>query len=96
MCSSSRMPGRALQLEVALIKARKPMVKVNPRAVWDHLARLNMSQNDMARRIGISSGHLSRLISGSRNPSPRMRTRLQEALDCPEFDKLFIVVRTDG
>ena len=78
------------------MKARKPMVKVNPRAVWDQLARLNMSQNDMARRIGISSGHLSRLISGSRNPSPRMRSRLQEALDCPEFDKLFIVVRTDG
>ena len=74
---------------------KRPVVKVNARTVWDRLDRLNMSQNDMARRLGITSAYLSRLINGRRNPSPRMRGRLQEALGSPEFDDLFVVVRRD-
>ena len=71
---------------------KRPVVKVNARTVWD---RLNMSQNDMARRLGITSAYLSRLINGRRNPSPRMRGLLQEALGSPEFDDLFVVVKRD-
>lgn len=61
-------------------------------AVWDRLNRLNMSQNDLARALGVSTGHLSRLINGRRCPSPRMRKLLMEVLDCSEFDELFAVV----
>ena len=64
-------------------------------AVWERLSRLNMSQNELADLLGISSSHLSRLINGSRCPSPSMRRRLMEALDCSEFDELFVVVSCD-
>ena len=74
---------------------KRPVVKVNRRVVWDRMARLNLTQNDMARRIGISSAYLSRLITGKRNPSPRMRDRLQQILECPKFEDLFIVVSVD-
>ena len=64
-------------------------------AVWDRLNRLNMTQNDLARLLDISSGHLSRLINGRRCPSPSMRRRLMESLECSDFDDLFVVVNCD-
>ena len=70
-------------------------VKLNSRAVWDRLARLGLSQNDLARRAGVSSGYLSRLMNGTRCPSARTRYRLHEALGCPEFENLFIVISVD-
>ena len=70
-------------------------VKLNSRAVWDHLERLGLSQNDLARRAGISSGYLSRLMNGTRSPSARTRYGLHEALGCPELEDLFIVISVD-
>ena len=67
-------------------------VLLRAEAVWDRLNRLNMSQNDLARALNVSSGHLSRLINGRRCPSPSMRRRLMEVLDCSDFDELFVVV----
>ena len=64
-------------------------------AVWDRLNRLNMTQNELAGLLEISSGHLSRLINGRRCPSPSMRRRLMEVLACTEFDDLFVVVICD-
>ena len=73
---------------------KRPAMKVMLRAeaVWERLNRLNMSQNDLARLLGVSTGHLSRLINGRRCPSPRMRKLLMETLECAEFDDLFVVV----
>ena len=70
-------------------------VKLKAEAVWDRLNRLNMTQNDLARLLGTSSGHLSRLINGRRCPSPSMRRSLMEGLGCSDFDDLFIVVSGD-
>ena len=67
-------------------------VLLRAEAVWERLNRLNMSQNDLARLLDVSSGHLSRLINGRRCPSPSMRRRLMEILDCSDFDELFVVV----
>ena len=64
-------------------------------AVWDRLNRLNMTQNDLADLLEISSGHLSRLINGRRCPSPLMRRRLMDVLGCSDFDELFVVVNCD-
>ncbi len=71
-------------------------VKLKAEAVWYPLHRLNMTQNDLARLLSISSGHLSRLINGRRYPSPSMRRRLMEALHCTEFEELFVVVSNDA
>ena len=64
-------------------------------AVWDRLNRLNMTQNELAGLLGISSGHLSRLVNGRRCPSPSMRRGLMEALGCSEFDELFVAVNRE-
>ena len=67
-------------------------VMLNPVAVWRRLDELQMSQNELARRCGISPGHLSLLMNGKRGPSPKLRRRLQQVLGVSNFDDLFVIV----
>ena len=67
-------------------------VRVNPRTLWDVIARQNISQNELARRLGITSGYMSQLVCGTRCPSPRLRRKMLGHLDSLTFDDLFIVV----
>jgi transcriptional regulator with XRE-family HTH domain len=53
------------------------------------IARGNLSQNEVARRCGLTSGFLSQLLRGQRNPGPRTRARLLKALPGMSFDELF-------
>ncbi len=72
-------------------------VKVKTRAVWELLARKNMTQNELGRRAEVSSGHLSQLINGERFPSPAVRQRLMNALAPVDFDDIFeIKEESDG
>ena len=75
------------------MKRRQPSsrVKLNPDRVWELLNRLNMSQNELARLAGISSGYLSQLMSGTRCPSAELRRKLMEVLGVTLFDDLFIL-----
>ena len=75
------------------MKRRRPpfRTRVSPDRVWELLNRLNMSQNQLARLCGVSSGYLSQMISGTRFPSPAVRRGLMEALDVERFDDLFIL-----
>ena len=75
------------------MKRRQPSsrAKLNPRAVWELLNRLNMTQNELATKAGTSSGYLSQLMSGTRCPSAEMRKRLMEALGITRFEDLFIL-----
>ena len=75
------------------MKRRQPpsRVMLNPAAVWRRLDELDMSQNELARRCGITSGHLSLLMNGKRGPSPKLRRRLQQVLGVSNFDDLFII-----
>ena len=50
-----------------------------------------MSQNQLAHVMGSTSGYLSQLLNGQRNPSPKMRRRLLQALGNPPFDEVFIL-----
>ena len=68
---------------------------LNPAAVWRLLDELDMSQNELARRCGITSGHLSLLMNGKRCPSPQVRRRLQQVLGVSNFDDLFIIEPID-
>ena len=61
-------------------------------AVWELLERLNISQNELARRCGISRGYMSQLMWGERSPSPSLRRRMQEVLGVDDFHRLFIIV----
>lgn len=53
------------------------------------IARLNRSQNDVARACGLTSGYLSQLLTGKRHPGPAVRARLLKHLAPLEFDDLF-------
>lgn len=76
--------------------ARRVRVRLRTEAVWDFLDRLNLTQNNLAARTGVSSGYLSMLMNGRRRPSPRVRRRLMDALGVEEFDDLFARERGDG
>ena len=66
-------------------------VKLNQSAVLRAIARRNMSQNMLAIRAGTSSGYISQIMCGTRNPSPRMREKLQSILAPLTFDDIFII-----
>ena len=68
----------------------RPRVILNRDAVWALLDQLGISQNELARRCGLSPGYLSLLMAGKRSPSPPTRRRLMQALGVNEFDDLFI------
>lgn len=59
------------------------------RRVREEIARRNWSQNRFAARCGLTSGHLSQLLSGKRQPGPDVRQRLLDALVPMAFDDLF-------
>ena len=79
------------------MKRKQPYfrVRLKTEAVWELLNRLNLSQNELARRIGRSSGYLSQLINGERCPSAETRRRLMEALGVTDFDVLFILEKIE-
>ena len=66
-------------------------VRLKAEGVWSILNHIHMSQNQLAHVVGTSSGYLSQLLNGQRNPSPKMRRRLLQALGNPPFDEVFIL-----
>ena len=59
--------------------------------MWHFLEERGISQNELARRTGISSGYLSQLMSGSAHPSPEVRQRLLRVFGTADFDDLFTI-----
>ena len=57
-------------LEAPATVAAAQCATVNLQAMWDRMNAHEISQNEVARRAGISSAHLSNIISGKANPSP--------------------------
>jgi len=53
------------------------------------LAQRNISQNWLAFRVGTTSGYISQMITGKRNPSPKMRKKILKVLKGYEFEDLF-------
>ncbi len=66
-------------------------VRVKTQVVWEILLRKNMSQNDLGKAAGISSGHISQLINGARCPTPTVRRKLLDALAPADFDTIFAI-----
>ena len=53
---------------------------VDPQAVWDRMNAHGFSQNETARRAGISSSHLSQIMNGKANASPGVLKSLHGVL----------------
>jgi transcriptional regulator with XRE-family HTH domain len=66
-------------------------ISLKPRVLKEKLARRNMSQNCFVLKLKVSSGYMSQLFSGARNPSPKLRKKILDALGLGEknFDEIF-------
>ena len=76
---------------------KRPLLKVrlDPTAAWRLMDRLDISQNEWARRAGLASGYMSELMNGKRSPSSRTRRRLMRALGVAQSEDLFVVEAVD-
>ena len=68
----------ALQGPAEIAPASIPAV--DSEVVFERLNAHGISQNEAARRAGISSGHLSQIVNGQRVPSPGVLKRLHGVL----------------
>ena len=66
-------------------------VRLKPDPLWAFLEERDISQNELARLVGISSGYLSQLMSGGAHPSLEVRQRLLRVLGATDFDDLFTI-----
>ncbi|MDE2781287.1 MAG: helix-turn-helix transcriptional regulator [Chloroflexota bacterium] len=77
-----------LQAPVKVEAAQRPTV--DPRALWDRMDALGLSQNEVARRVGVSNGYLSQIMNGKRTPSGNVLRRLYEVLFRPSGEELVV------
>ena len=81
-----RAMGVKLQARVEAVLGRQAKVAsarcpdIDRQFIWQQMDELGVSQNEVARRAGISSGHLSQIMNGRRNPSAVVLRKLHGAL----------------
>ena len=63
---------------------------VDPRALWDRMDAHGYSQNETARRAGISSAMLSQIMNGNRTPSGKVLEKLHAVLFQPSNEELVV------
>ena len=61
---------------------------VGRQAVWERMHALRVSQNEVARRAGVSSGHLIQIMTGTRNPVARNAESVQNPAEAPSTSRL--------
>ena len=69
------------------IEAAQP-ADIDPQVLWERMDAHGWSQNETARRAGISTGHLSQIMNGQRTPSGDVLRRLHEVLFAPSAAEL--------
>ena len=78
----------ALNAPVRIAPARRP--RVDWRALWDRMDEHGLSQNEVARRAGISSAHLSKIMNGRATPSGEVLRKLHGVLFQPTAAELVV------
>lgn len=75
------------------MKRRKPSLRarLNAEKARERLNVLNISQRELARRIGRSPNFVSDLFTSRRCASGETRRRLMEVLQVSRFEDLFIL-----
>ena len=64
-------------------------VRIKAKPFLTILAKQQMSQTSFGRWAKITSGHMSQLLTGKRNVSPRTRKKILEALPGVHFEQIF-------
>ena len=62
---------------------RAEIADIDPRVLWERMDAHGWSQNEVARRVGISTGYLSQIMNGQRKPSAKVLRSLYEVLFAP-------------
>lgn len=57
-------------------------------ALREHFEKRNLSQNNFASKVGISTGYLAQLLNHTRRPSGHVREKLMKATGMT-FEELF-------
>ena len=78
----------ALEAPVRVASAQRP--RVDHEALWDRMEAHGLSQNEVARRAGISSAHLSQIMNGKAVTPGDVLRRLPEVLFRPTREELVI------
>ncbi len=61
---------------------------IDPQVLWERMDAHGISQNEVARRVGISTGYLSQVMNGQRRPSAKVLRRLYDVLFAPSPSEL--------
>ena len=69
---------------------------VDQRALWDRMEAHGYSQNEVARRAGIGSAHLSNIMNGKATPSGEVLRRLHGVLFQPTAAELVVPAEVKG
>ena len=77
-----------LEGPVKIEPAQRPTV--DPRVLWDRMDAHGISQNEAARRAGISGALLSQIMHGQRTPSGKVLRKLHEVLFQPSTAELVV------
>ena len=77
---------KVLEAPVRVEAAQPPTV--DPRTRWDRMEAHGISQNEAARRAGISPAMLSQIMNGQRTPSGKVLRQLHEVLFRPSAAEL--------
>jgi len=77
---------KVLEAPVRVEAAQPPTV--DPRTLWDRMEAHGISQNETARRAGISPAMLSQIMNGQRTPSGKVLRQLHEVLFRPSAAEL--------
>ena len=91
-----RNMGPAVQAQVeAALKAPAriepaQLPSVDPQALWERMDAHGYSQNEVARRAGISSAHLSKIMNGKATPSGDILKKLHVVLFQPTPQELVV------
>ena len=68
---------------------------VDPQALWERMDAHGWSQNEVARRAGISVSYLSQIMNGQRTPSGPVLRRLHAVLFAPTTQELVAPVELE-
>jgi len=68
-------------------------VKVSADAIRRKLAERNQTLKWLILKLDISSGYMSQLVHGIRNPSPKLRQRMMRVLEVKNFNELFSIAK---
>ena len=94
-CMSPQVQARVEAVLDAPIRVEAAQLPtVDPRALWDRMEAHGWSQNETARRAGISSALLSQIMNGKRTPSGRVLEKLHGVLFQPTAAELVVPARS--